>query len=102
MMLGQTLNQLARTSDESVALSLLPDLVLLARTRAAAAAAGQSLNAYVLAACQDFLNGAAEEEWTTLMGHLRDGDEAGATLVQMAVERRLRPECCGCGGDVST
>ena len=29
MMLGQTLKQLARTSDELVALELLPDLVLL-------------------------------------------------------------------------
>ena len=40
MMLGQTLKELARTSDELVALELLPDLVLLARTRAAAAPAG--------------------------------------------------------------
>ena len=52
MMLGQTLKELARTSDESVALELLPDLVLLGRARAAAAAADLSLNQYVLGACR--------------------------------------------------
>jgi hypothetical protein len=98
MMLGQTLNELARTSDESVALSLLPDLVLLARARAAAAGAGLSLNQYVLGACRAFLDRAAEEEWTTLMGRLRDGAEPGITLVAMAVRRRLDAgACCGHG-----
>ena len=54
MMLGQTLKELARTSDESVALELLPDLVLLGRARAAAAAADLTLNQYVLGACRVF------------------------------------------------
>ena len=58
---GTTLKELARTSDESVALELLPDLVLLARTRAAAAAAGLSLNQYVLDACRAFLDRAAKK-----------------------------------------
>ncbi len=77
MMLGQTLKELARTSDELVALELLPDLVLLGRTRAAAAAAGLSLNQYVLGACRAFLDRAAEDEWATLMSRLRDGAEPG-------------------------
>ena len=42
MMLGQTLKELARTSDELAALELLPDLVLLGRARLAAAAADLS------------------------------------------------------------
>jgi hypothetical protein len=97
MMLGQTLKQLARTSDESVALELLPDLVLLARTRAAAAAAGLSLNQYVLGACRVFLDRAGEEDWTTLMGHLRGGAEPGVTVVAMALQRQLEAGPCGCG-----
>lgn len=97
MMLGQTLNQLARTSDESVVLPLLPDLVLLARARAAAAPAGLSLNQYVLGACRAFLDGAGEEDWATLMSRLRDGAEPGITLVEMALQRRLDAGSCGCG-----
>jgi hypothetical protein len=90
MMLGQTLKELARTSDESVALELMPDLVLLGRTRAAAAAAGLSLNQYVLGACRAFIDRAGEEEWATLMSRLRDGAEPGITLVAIAVQQRLR------------
>ena len=97
MMLGQTLKELARTSDETVALELLPDLVLLGRTRAAAMAAGLSLNQYVLGACRAFLEHAGEEDWATLMGRLRDGAEPGITLVAMAVRRRLDAGACACG-----
>jgi hypothetical protein len=97
MMLGQTLKELARTSDESVALELLPDLVLLGRTRAAAAAAGLSLNQYVLGACRAFLDRGDEEAWATLMSRLRDGAEPGITLVALAVQRRLDASGCGCG-----
>ena len=97
MMLGQTLKELARTSDESLVLELMPDLVLLSRTRAAAAAEELSLNQYVLGACRAFLDGAAEEDWATLMSRLRDGAEPGVTLVAMAVQRRLDAGSCGCG-----
>src|SRR5262245_12849945 len=97
MMLGRTLKELARTSDESAALELLPDLVLLGRTRLAAAAADQSLNQYVLAACRAFLDRAGEEQWATLMGRLRDGAEPGVTLVAMAVQLKLDAAACDCG-----
>jgi hypothetical protein len=97
MMLGQTLKELARISDESLVLELLPDLVLLARTRAVAAAAGLSLNQYVLGACRAFLDCAGEEEWATLMSRLRGGAEPGVTLVAMAVQQRLDAGACGCG-----
>jgi hypothetical protein len=97
MMLGQTLNELARTSDESVALALLPDLVLLGRARAAAAGTGLSLNQFVLDACRGFLDRAQEEEWATLMSRLRDGAEPGITLVAMAVRRRLDASAGACG-----
>jgi hypothetical protein len=97
MMLGQTLKELARTSDESVALELMPDLVLLGRTRAAAAAAGLSLNQYVLGACRAFLDRAGDEEWATLTSRLRDGAEPGVTPVAIAVEGRLDAGACGCG-----
>jgi hypothetical protein len=97
MMLGRTLKALARTSDESVALELLPDLVLLGRTQTAAAAAGLSLNQYVLDACRAFLDHAGEEEWETLMSRLRDGAEPGITLVAMALQPRLDGNPCGCG-----
>lgn len=97
MMLGQTLNELARTSDESAALELLPDLVLLGRTREAAAAAGLSLNQYVIGACRAFVDRAGEEDWATPMGRLRDGAEPGVTLVGLAVRQRLGAGACGCG-----
>jgi hypothetical protein len=97
MMLGQTLKELARTSDESVVLELLPDLVLLGRARAAAAAAGLSLNQYVLGACRAFFDRADEEEWASLMSRLRDGAEPGVTLVAMAVRQRLDAGACRCG-----
>jgi hypothetical protein len=97
MMLGQTLNALARSSDESLALELLPDLVLLARARSVAAAAGLSLNQYVLGACRAFLDRAGEEAWATLMSRLRDGAEPGVTLVALAVQQSLDAGACGCG-----
>jgi hypothetical protein len=96
MMLGQTLKELARTADESVVLELMPDLVLLSRTQAAAAAEDLSLNQYVLDACRAFLDRAGEEEWVTLMSHLRDGAEPGITLVALAVQHRLDARPCGC------
>jgi hypothetical protein len=95
MMLGRALKELARTSDESVALELLPDLVLLGRARAAAAAANLSLNQYVLGACRAFLERGGEEEWATLMSRLRDGAEPGVTLVAIAVRQRLDVGACG-------
>lgn len=98
MMLGQTLKQLARTCDDSVAVELLPDIVLLGRARAAAAAADVSLNQFVLGACRAFLDRGGEEEWAQLMGRLRDGAEPGVTLVAIAVQRRLDAGACGCGG----
>ena len=97
MMLGQTLKELARTADETVVLELMPDLVLLSRTRAAAAAEDLSLNQYVLGACRAFLDRAGEEEWATLMSHLRNGAEPGITLVTLAVRQRLDAGGCGCG-----
>jgi hypothetical protein len=97
MMLGQTLKELARTADESVVLELMPDLVLLARAQAAAAATGMSLSQYVLGACRVFLDRADEEEWATLMSRMRDGAEPGVTLVAIAVQRRLDAGPCGCG-----
>jgi len=97
MMLGQTLRQLEETNDESVVLELVPDLVLLGRARAAAAAAGLSLNRYVLGACRVFLDRAGEDDWTTLMGRLRDGAEPGVTVVAMALERQLDGHACDCG-----
>jgi hypothetical protein len=97
MMLGQTLKELARASDESAALELLPDLVLLGRARLAAAAADLSLSHYVLGACRAFLEHAGEEQWATLMSRLRDGAEAGVTLVAMAVQLKLDGRACGCG-----
>src|SRR5262245_7234155 len=97
MMLGQTLNALARTSDEAVGLGLFPDLVVLGRVRAGAAVAGLSLNQYVLGACRAFLDRGAEEEWATLMSRLRDGAEPGVSLVAIAVQRRLDAGPCGCG-----
>jgi hypothetical protein len=103
MMLGETLKDLARTADESVAVELLPDLVLLGRARAAAAAAEVSLNQFVLAACRAFLDRGGEEEWSHLMSRLRDGAEPGVTLVAVAVRRSLDAKACGCGrrSDVS-
>jgi hypothetical protein len=97
MMLGQTLNALARTTDESATLELLPDLVLLGRARAAAAASGLSLNQYVLGACRAFLDRASEEEWASLMSRLRDGAEPGVTLVALSVRLKLGAPACGCG-----
>jgi hypothetical protein len=96
-LLGQTLKQLARTSDESVALELLPDLVLLGRTRAAAAAAGLPLNQFVLRACRAFLDRAGAAEWASLMSRLREGAEPGVTLVAMALQPVLDGRACGCG-----
>jgi hypothetical protein len=97
MMLGRMLNELARTSDESVVLEFLPDLVLLARARAAAVATGISLNQYAVGACRAFLDRADEEEWASFMSRLREGAEPGATLVTIAVQRRLDGHRCGCG-----
>ena len=98
MMLGATLKELGRSCDESVAVELLPDLVLLGRARAAAAAAELPLNQFVLAACRAFLDRGGEEEWAQLMSRLRDGAEPGVTLVAIAVQRRLDAGSCGCGG----
>ena len=96
MMFGQALRALECEADESLALGLLPDLVLLSRARAAAAALDLTLNQYLLGACRSFLERADEEEWATLMSRLRDGAEPGLTLVSTAVQRRLDATRCGC------
>ena len=98
MMMGALLGQLARAPDDSLVLELVPDLVLLARAREAAAARGRSLNAYVLAACRRFMDHASEEEWTTLIGRFQGGAEPGPSFVEAALRRSLDAAAgCECG-----
>ena len=98
MMMGDLLRRLARAPDDSLVLELVPDIVLLARARQAAAAGGRSLGAYVLAACRRYMDAASEEEWTALVGRFQDGAEPGPSFVEAALRRSLdAAPGCGCG-----
>lgn len=98
MMMGALLDQLARSRDDTLAHELVPDLVLLARARAAAAASGRPLHAYVLFACRRFMDAGREEAWTRLIGRFQDGADPAPCFVEAALLHSFeRATACGCG-----
>ncbi|RDD63043.1 hypothetical protein [Ferruginivarius sediminum] len=92
MLLGQVLRDAGRHPDPVALLAEEPDIVLLARAQAAAAAAGESLGTFVQESVTAFLNGAEEDEWTQLVGYLQDGRLSAAGCLNLMLRRRLAGE----------
>jgi len=97
-MLGQVLADLQRFGEGQcdgngvTVLDAHLDIVVLARAHAAAARAGESLDAYIARAVRRFLDSASEDEWAQLMGRLRDGEAAGSVSVDLMLRRALKQD----------
>ena len=89
MLLGTLIAQL---SDEAGALEMLTSLedpVLLARLRAAADAAGESLGNYALAALGDFVTRADDAAWLSLMAVTSKSDDPGKACLRYMLGTEL-------------
>ena len=62
---------------------------------AAAARDGQSATGYARAAVADFARHASEEDWATLVSHLRASDDPGTVCLLAMVQWRMAVPVCG-------
>jgi hypothetical protein len=89
MLLGDILSEIERTSGADGIVTLLDDLVLLAKVNEAAAHRGVDAESYVISAIRNFEREASSEDWTTLISALAAGDNPGATCVKRMIERAV-------------
>ena len=98
MQLGDVI---ARFEDEafvSETLFALDDLVLSARITAAAVEENVSAGEFAAHAVGQFVNGASDEEWLTLIGLMSRADNPGQVFLRRVLSDALpRSQECGCG-----
>ena len=85
---------IAHLDDEAVAaeaLVQLNDLVLLGRVREASSQAGVAPGAFAARAVRLFSDGAADEDWITMLGIMGQSAEPGLACLRRMVEFALRP-----------
>ena len=98
MQLGDVI---ARFEDEafvSETLFALDDLALTARITAAAVEENVSAGEFAAQAVGQFVNGATDEEWLTLIGLISRADNPGQVFLRRVLSNALpRSQKCGCG-----
>jgi hypothetical protein len=88
-MLGDILSSAHRCAVDVERWLQVADHELFTRIAEAAAAEGVSLGSFVRMAVADFGQFATEEDWTTLIGRLRDSGAPGATCLIAMLKWRL-------------
>jgi hypothetical protein len=98
MLLGDVI---ARFEDEvfvNETLFALDDLALTARIVALAAENSVSAGEFAMQAVGQFVNGASEEEWLTLIGLMSRAGNPGQAFLRRVLSHALpHPKGCGCG-----
>ena len=98
MLLGDVI---ARFEDEAFAnetLFALDDLALTARVVALAAETSMSTGGFAAQSVGQFVNGASDEEWLTLIGLMSRADNPGQVFLRRVLSNALpHPQGCGCG-----
>ena len=98
MQLGDVI---ARFEDEAFVnetLLSLDDLALTARVTSSAAENSVSAGEFAAQAVGQFVNGASDEEWLTLVGLMSRADNPGQVFLRRVLANALpRPHGCSCG-----
>ena len=98
MQLGDVI---ARFEDEAFAnetLFALGDLALTAQVVASAAENNISAGEFAAQSVGQFVNGASDEEWLTLIGLMSRADNPGQVFLRRVLSNALpHPQKCGCG-----
>lgn len=84
MHLGTLIARLESEDDAAIALQALGDIVLFTAVSEAGARYGETSGAYVAGAVARFSDGAGDEDWVGLIGHIERAEDPGqAALVRM-------------------
>jgi hypothetical protein len=98
MQLGDVI---ARFEDEAFIdemLLSLDDLALTVRVTASAAESSMSAGEFAAQAVGQFVNGASDEEWLTLVGLMSRAGNPGQVFLRRVLANALsHPQGCGCG-----
>lgn len=107
MHLGTLIARLEREDNAAMALEALEDIVLFSAVSEAGSRYEESPGVYVAGAVARFSNGAGDEDWVSLIGHIERAEDPGqAALVRMlqwalahdAVDGAgARQTACSCG-----
>jgi hypothetical protein len=96
MLLGSIIAGLSNEANIEETLASLDDLVLLARLRQAAAAAGEPLGSFASAAVGSFVSRADDTAWLSLMTLTSKSDDPGKVCLRYILGRELptsEPSC---------
>ncbi len=98
MQLGDVIARFEDDAFVSETLFALDDLALTARIAAAAAEQNVSASDFAAQAIGQFVNGASDEEWLTLIGLISRTDNPGDVFLRRVLSNALpRSQECGCG-----
>lgn len=98
MQLGDVIARFEDDAFVSETLFALDDLALTARITAAAAEQKVSAGDFAAQAIGQFVNGASDEEWLTLIGLISRADNPGEVFLRCVLSNALlRSQECGCG-----
>ena len=97
MQLGDVIARFEDDAFVSETLFALDDLALTARITAAAAEQKVSAGDFAAQAIGQFVNGASDEEWLTLIGLISRADNPGEVFLRRVLSNALpRSQECGC------
>jgi hypothetical protein len=98
MQLGDMIAQFEDEAFINETLLALGDLALTARITASAAKSSVSMGEFAAQAVGQFINGASEEEWLTLIGLMSRADDPGQVFLRRVLSNALpQLQGCGCG-----
>ena len=98
MQLGDVIARFEDDAFVSETLFALDDLALTARIAAAAVEQNVSAGEFATQAVGQFVNGASDEEWLTLIGLISRADNPGQIFLRRVLSNALpRSQKCGCG-----
>ena len=98
MQLGDVIARFEDDAFVSETLFALDDLALTARITAVAAEENMSAGEFATQAIGQFVNGASDEEWLTLIGLISRADNPGQIFLRRVLSNALpRSQKCGCG-----
>jgi hypothetical protein len=98
MQLGDVIARFEDDAFVSETLLALDDLALTARIAAAAAEQKVSAGDFAAQAIGQFVNGASDEEWLTLIGLISRADNPGEVFLRRVLSNALpRSQECRCG-----
>ena len=98
MQLGDVIAKFEDEAFVNETLVALDDLALTARVFTLAAENNVSAGEFAAQSVGQFVNGASNEEWLTLIGLMSRADNPGQVFLQRVLSNALpHPQGCGCG-----